>query len=132
MSFLIATPDALLAAASELTGVGSLVEVANAAGAVPTTGLLAAAGDEISAAIAAMFDSHVVEYQAVSAQAAAFQNRFLAALSAAPGGLGGAGGVGGLTAVGGAGGAGGSGPRLAYCSAAGASGGPAESAQRWE
>jgi hypothetical protein len=85
MSYLIATPDALLAAASELTGVGSLVEVANAAAAVPTTGLLAAAGDEISAAIAAMFDSHAVEYQAVSAQAAAFQNRFLAALSAGAG-----------------------------------------------
>jgi hypothetical protein len=38
-----------------LAGIGSAVSAANAAAALPTTGLAAAAEDEVSAAIAALF-----------------------------------------------------------------------------
>jgi len=58
MSFVIATPEALGAAASDLTSLGSTISAANAAAAAQTTGVLAAAEDEVSAAIAALFSTH--------------------------------------------------------------------------
>ncbi|WP_139837042.1 PE family protein, partial [Mycobacterium szulgai] len=81
MSYVIASPEALLLAASDLAGIGSAVESANAAAAAPTISLLAAAEDEVSTAIAALFGTHAAEYQAISAQAAAFHDRFMQALS---------------------------------------------------
>ena len=51
MSFVIVEPEALAAAASDLTSLGSTISAANAAAATPTTSLLAAGGDEVSAAI---------------------------------------------------------------------------------
>jgi triacylglycerol lipase len=50
-----------------------------------TTGVLAAAEDEVSAAIAAMFSAHGQGYQALSSQAAAFHERFVQALTGATG-----------------------------------------------
>ncbi|MCV7125753.1 PE family protein, partial [Mycobacterium lacus] len=76
MSFVIATPDMLAAASSDLAAIGSAIGAANTAAAVPTTRLLAAAADEVSAAVAALFGTHAQEYQAVSAQAAAFHDQF--------------------------------------------------------
>ncbi len=55
MSFVIAVPDIMGAAAADLSSLGSTINGANAAAAVPTTALLPAAGDEVSAAIAALF-----------------------------------------------------------------------------
>ncbi|CKN20981.1 PE-PGRS family protein [Mycobacterium tuberculosis] len=72
MSFVIAAPDLVAMATEDLAGIGASLTAANAAAAVPTSGLLAAAGDEVSAAIAALFSSHGQQYQAMSAQAAAF------------------------------------------------------------
>ncbi|MGB9223717.1 PE family protein, partial [Mycobacterium sp.] len=85
MSFLIAAPAMVEAAASDLAGIGSNLGVANAAAALPTTNLLAAAGDEVSAAIAALFGAHGQAYQAVNAQAAAFHAQFVQTLNAAAG-----------------------------------------------
>src|SRR5882757_5513143 len=82
MSFLVASPEALLAAASDLSGIGSTIQMANAAAAAPTTSLLAAGADEVSTAIAALFDTHARMYQALSAQAEAFHNQFLQVMSA--------------------------------------------------
>ncbi|CCK52607.1 Conserved protein of unknown function, PE-PGRS family protein, PE-PGRS 45 (part1) [Mycobacterium canettii CIPT 140060008] len=45
--------------------------------------MLAAAHDEVSTAIAALFGSHGQHYQAISAQVAAYQQRFVLALSQA-------------------------------------------------
>lgn len=53
MSYLIASPDALAAAAKDLNGIGSALSEAHAAAFAPTTQVLAAAQDEVSAAIAA-------------------------------------------------------------------------------
>ena len=49
MSFVIAAPEFVSAAASDLAGIGSSLSAANAAASVPTTAVLAAAGDEVSA-----------------------------------------------------------------------------------
>jgi PE family len=50
---------------------------------VPTSGVIPAAPDEVSAAIAKLFATHAQDYAAVSAQAAVFHAQFLATLAAA-------------------------------------------------
>ncbi|WP_459758515.1 PE family protein, partial [Mycobacterium riyadhense] len=85
MSFVIAVPDTLVAAASDLTGIASALSVANATAAAQTTELLAAAQDEVSAAIAALFSAHGQGYQTVSTQAAAFHAQFVQTLTAGAG-----------------------------------------------
>ncbi|BBX75655.1 hypothetical protein BST45_19325 [Mycobacterium shinjukuense] len=55
MSLVVAAPDALVATATELAGIGSALSAANLAAAAPTTGVLAAGADEVSAAVAALF-----------------------------------------------------------------------------
>jgi hypothetical protein len=77
MSFVIVGPEALAAAASDLTSLGSTIGAANAAAAAQTTTVLAAAEDEVSAAIAALFGAHGQAYQSLSVQAAAFQQQFV-------------------------------------------------------
>ncbi|VBA35660.1 PE-PGRS family protein PE_PGRS26 [Mycobacterium attenuatum] len=81
MSYVTAVPEALAAAAADITGIGSTVTAANAAVAGPTTGLLAAGADEVSAAVAGLFSSHAREYQVLSSQAAAFHEQFVNALA---------------------------------------------------
>jgi hypothetical protein len=81
MSFVIAAPEMVTDAAKNLASLGSTISAANSAAAVSTTGVAAAAGDEVSAAIATLFSQHASAYQAMSAQAAAFQAQFLQALS---------------------------------------------------
>jgi PE family protein len=82
MSFVFAAPQELAAAASGLAGIGSTVGAANAAAAAPTTGVLASAADQVSAQVAALLSEHGLGYQQVSAQMAAFHERFVQTLSA--------------------------------------------------
>src|SRR5246127_5118918 len=82
MSYLVAAPEFLASTATDLSNIGSTLSAANAAAATQTTGVLAAAEDEVSAAIAALFSAHGQGFQALGAQAAAFQDRFVQALSA--------------------------------------------------
>ncbi len=77
MSYLVAVPELLSAAATDLAGIGSTLREANAAAAGPTTGLLAAGEDEVSAAIAALFARHGQAFAALSAQASAFHDRLV-------------------------------------------------------
>src|SRR6516162_2669880 len=77
MSFLIATPEIVSAAATDLAALGSVLSAANAAAATATTGVLPAAFDEVSAAIAALFGAHGQAFQALGAQALTFQERFV-------------------------------------------------------
>jgi PE family len=83
MSFVIAAPEMVASAASNLTSLGSMISEANAAAAGPTTGVVAAAGDEVSAGIASLFSSQARDFQALSAQAAAFHAQFVQALAGA-------------------------------------------------
>jgi len=80
MSFVTTQPEALAAAAGVLQGLGSTMSAQNAAAAAPTTGVVPAAADEVSALTAAQFAAHAQMYQAVSAQAAAIHELFVNAL----------------------------------------------------
>ncbi len=57
----------------------------NAAAAAPTTGVLPAAADEVSALTAAQFGTHAQMYQAISAQAAAIHQMFVDTLGTSAG-----------------------------------------------
>jgi hypothetical protein len=83
MSFVLAEPEIMAAVAANIQGIGSAVSEASAAAAAPTSGLLAAAGDEVSAAIASLFGAHGQEFQTVISQAQAFQNQFQHSLAGA-------------------------------------------------
>ncbi len=85
VSYLVAVPEWLSAAAGDLADIGSTVSAANAAAAGPTTALLAAGEDEVSAAIAALFAGHGQGFQALSAQAAAFHERLVQLLASGAG-----------------------------------------------
>jgi hypothetical protein len=85
MSYVIAAPEMMTAAATDVASIGSTLNVANAAAAAPTTGIVVAAEDEVSAAIAELFSGHARAYQALSAQAALFHERFVQALTAGAG-----------------------------------------------
>lgn len=82
MSFVIAAPETLVRAASDLANIGSTLGAANAAALGPTTELLAAGADEVSAAIASLFAAHGQAYQAVSAQMSAFHAQFVQTFTA--------------------------------------------------
>ena len=83
MSSVIAAPDLITTAATDLANIGSTIRAADAAAGSSTTGVLAAAEDEVSAAIAAFFSAHGQGFQALSAQAAAFHDQFVQALNGA-------------------------------------------------
>ena len=85
MSFVTTQPEALAASASTLQGVGSAVGTASTAAAVPTTAIVPAAADEVSATAAAQFAAHAQLYQAVSAQAAAVHEMFVNTLATSAG-----------------------------------------------
>ncbi len=82
MSFISVVPESVATAATDLARIGSTLSSAHAAAAVPTTGILAAAQDEVSAAIAALFSGHGQGFQALSARAAAFHEQFVQQLTA--------------------------------------------------
>ncbi|SON62025.1 PE-PGRS family protein PE_PGRS26 [Mycobacterium simulans] len=85
MSFVFAAPELMAATATDLASIGSTISAADAAAALPTSGVLAAGADEVSAAIAAIFGAHARGYQALSAQATAFHQEFVQALSTGAG-----------------------------------------------
>ncbi|MBW0019585.1 MAG: PE-PPE domain-containing protein [Mycobacterium sp.] len=83
MSNLITTPEMLATAATDIDGIRSAITTASSTAAGPTTGVLAAAEDEVSTAIAELFGSYGQEYQGLVAQAAAFHTEFTQALAGA-------------------------------------------------
>jgi hypothetical protein len=85
MSFVSTQPEALTAAAGTLQGIGSSMSAQNAAAAAPTTGVVPAAADEVSAMTAAQFATHAQMYRAVSAQAAAIHEMFVNTLASSAG-----------------------------------------------
>ncbi|BBX65399.1 hypothetical protein MSAS_45730 [Mycobacterium saskatchewanense] len=82
MSFVIAVPELVTGTATELESLGATINSAHAAAAAQTTGIAAAAEDEVSAAIAALFSQQGSAYQALGAQAAAFHAQLVQALNA--------------------------------------------------
>jgi hypothetical protein len=82
MSFVTTQPEALTAAAGNLRGIGSAIATQNAAAAPPTTGVVPAAADAVSALQATQFAAYGTLYQHVSAQAAAIHEMFVNTLGA--------------------------------------------------
>jgi hypothetical protein len=85
MSFVIATPETVAVAASDLARIGATIGAAGAAAADPTTAVMPAAADEVSAAISSLFASCAQGYQALSVQVEAFHNQFVQLMSAGAG-----------------------------------------------
>jgi hypothetical protein len=85
MSFVTTQPEELTAAAGTLAGLGSGMAAGNAAAAAPTTGVVPAAADEVSALTATQFAAHAQMYQAVSAQAMAIHELFVNTLGTSAG-----------------------------------------------
>jgi hypothetical protein len=85
MSFVTTHPEALTAASATLQAIGSGLSAQNAAAAAPTTGVIPAAADVVSALTAAQFAAHAQMYQAVSAQATAIHEMFVHTLSISSG-----------------------------------------------
>jgi hypothetical protein len=85
MSFVNIVPEMLSAAAGKLQLIGSAVSARNAAAVAPTTALVPAATDEVSALTAMQFAAHAHMYQTVSAQAAAMHQMFVTILAASAG-----------------------------------------------
>src|SRR5579884_1547204 len=82
MSFVTTQPELMSAAAGNLEGIGSTMAAQNAAAAEPTTSVVPAAADEVSALTATQFAAHAQLYQAVSARAAAMHELFVSTLGA--------------------------------------------------
>jgi PE family protein/PPE family protein len=80
MSFLTALPEALQAAAAQLSGLGSTFEAQSTAIAAPTTGIAPAAADEVSALQSQLFSTYGTLYQQISAQATAIQQQIASTL----------------------------------------------------
>ena len=58
MSFVIAAPELVTAAATDVARISSTINAARAAAATPTTEVPAAGADEVSAAVAASFAAY--------------------------------------------------------------------------
>src|ERR1700761_1266506 len=85
MSFVRMQPAELTAAADNLQGLGSTKHAEKAPAAGPTTGVIPAAADEVSALTAAQFATHAEMYQVISAQAAAIHEMFVTTLGLSAG-----------------------------------------------
>jgi len=85
MSYVTALPAMMASAAGDLHSIGSAVAAGNMAAAAPTTGVVPAAADEVSALTAAHFAAHGALYQAVSAQATAVHELFVSTLATSAG-----------------------------------------------
>ena len=85
MSFVTTLPAVLASAAGELQSIGAVVAAGNTAAAAPTTGVVPAAADEVSALTAAQFAAHGVLYQELSAQATAIHELFVSTLATSAG-----------------------------------------------
>ena len=85
MSFVTTLPAMLESAAGELQSIGAAVAAGDAAAAAPTTGVVPAAADEVSALTAVRFAAHGALYQEVSAQATAIHELFVSTLATSAG-----------------------------------------------
>jgi hypothetical protein len=85
MSFVTTQPEMLAFAAGDLQSIGSAVAAGNMAAAAPTTGVVPAAADEVSALTAAHFAAHAQLYQAIGAQAMAIHELFVSTLGTSAG-----------------------------------------------
>jgi hypothetical protein len=82
MSFVDVHPEVLAGAASQFGAIGASMNAQNAAAAGPTTAVVPAAADQVSALIAAQLAMHARMYQSVSAQATAVHEMLVKTMAA--------------------------------------------------
>ncbi len=80
---LMAAPEMLAAAATDVAAVGSTVSAAHMAAVAHTVAMPPAAADEVSASIAQLFSRCAQDYHALAGQAAAFNEQFAQHMNAA-------------------------------------------------
>lgn len=85
MSYVMAAPEMIATAATDVAAIGSTLNAAHSTAAPATVGVIPAAADEVSTGIAQLFSQHAQDYQALAAQAAAFQQQFVQHLNASAG-----------------------------------------------
>ncbi|MCV7381781.1 hypothetical protein BST11_22065 [Mycobacterium alsense] len=85
MSGVIAAPELIDAAATDLAAIGSSVDAAHLTAAAATTELMPAAADEVSTGIAQLFSTHAAGYHAQAATMAAATSSFAANLTGSAG-----------------------------------------------
>jgi hypothetical protein len=83
MSFAVVATEIVAAASVDLDGIGSALTLANVAATPATIGVVAAAEDEVSLAVAALFSAHGQTFQQLSSQATAWHAQFVQALNPA-------------------------------------------------
>jgi hypothetical protein len=82
MAYVLTRPQVLATAATDVAAIGTTINEATTAAAGRTTGVVAAAADEVSASIATVFDAYAREWQAVIGRAAVFHGEFARTLAA--------------------------------------------------
>ena len=85
MSSVIAAPELMAAAATDLAAIGSTLSAAHVAAAAPTVAAMPAAADEVSAGIAHVCSVAAKDYQGLAGQAAAFHEQFVQHLTGSAG-----------------------------------------------
>jgi hypothetical protein len=85
MAYVIAAPEMMTSAATDLATIGANVSAAHTVAAAPTVAVVPAAADEVSASVAHLFSQHAANYHAQAAQAAAFQEQFVQHLTTSAG-----------------------------------------------
>src|SRR6185437_517435 len=81
VSVLMVAPTLMNSAATDLESIRSALDAAHMVARVPTTRLAAAAADEVSVAVAALYAEFGQEFQTLTAQAGAFHRQFVHALT---------------------------------------------------
>jgi PE family len=82
MSSVIAVPEVMTSAATDLATIGSNLSAAHAVAGTPTLAVPPAAADDVSTGVAHLFAQHAKDYQALAGQAAAFHEQFVQHLTA--------------------------------------------------
>ena len=82
MSFVIAAPEMMTSAATDLATIGSDLSAAHLAAAAPTVALVPAAADEVSAGVAHLFSRYAEGFHGLAGRAAVFHEQVVGHLSA--------------------------------------------------
>ena len=83
MAYVLADPQVMTAAASDLATIGSNLSAARLVAATQTTSVIPAAADEVSAAIANLMSTHARAFQAIAQSASTFHQQFTHNINAA-------------------------------------------------
>ena len=85
MSYVMAAPEMMAAAAADVAAIGSTLRAAHLAAAAPTVAVLPAAADEVSASVAQVFSQAAQGFQGLVGKASAFGEHFAQQLTSGGG-----------------------------------------------